>query len=147
MIAETEIFSLIAPYRLSLLAMTVLCLAVIIQSFLLAPLAFLSGEQQPGKPLSGDHSQFSFRVVRTHYNSVENLPIIGIALFLAILLGVNPTFVNYALLIHVGFRLLFWFVYYKGIGKVAGGIRTFSFVGGIAANLALVGAILFQFFA
>lgn len=136
----------LVPYHGSLLALAVLCLAVMLQSSLTAPLAFLKQQQSPGIPLQGDHSLFSFRVLRTHLNSVESLGPFGFSLLLAWLLGSNPTWVNGLALTHMGFRLLYWGVYYSGIGKVAGGIRTLCFVGGLTANLALIGLVLFGLF-
>lgn len=125
-------------YSPALLALTLLCAAVLIQNFLTGPLAFLKEEQAPGMPLRGGHTQLSFRVLRTYSNSVESLPTFGFALLLAILVGVAPAPVNWLAGIHVAFRLAFWAVYYSGIGKVAGGPRTLCFVGGSLTNLALV---------
>ncbi|WP_223787360.1 MAPEG family protein [Marinicella meishanensis] len=133
----------LAAYDWALLAFALLCLVVMAQSFLTAPLAFLKQEQAPGMPLQGDHSLLSFRVLRTHLNSVESLGPFGFTLMLALLLGTNPTWVNGLALTHVAFRLLFWVVYYSGLGKVAGGARTLCFVGGLLANLALVTLVLF----
>jgi len=135
LISELPVFA----YQPAVLAFAVLCLAVLIQAFLTAPLAFLHEEQSPGKPLRGDHTLLSFRVIRTHANSVENLPVFGFALLLAILAGVGATTVNWLAGIHVVSRLAFWVVYYSGIGKVAGGPRTLAFLGGSLSNLVLIG--------
>ena len=128
---------LIAAYLPALQALSVLCLAVLIQSLLTAPLAFLRGEQAPGMPLKGDHTQLSFRVLRTHLNSVESLAPFGFILLLAVLFQASNPWVNGLAIAHVLFRLLFWAVYYSGIGKVAGGLRTLCFVGGLTSNLIL----------
>ncbi len=133
-----DIEPLLNSYQSALIALLILCLCVLIQSFLTAPLAFLKQEQSPGMPLNGDHKLFSFRVLRTHNNSVESLAPFAISLIIAIVIGVQDTAVNWLAMIHVAFRLLFWAVYYSGIGKVAGGIRTLCFVGGLLANIALV---------
>ncbi len=139
----TALGSLIAAYHPAILSLAVLSLAVLLQAFLTAPLAFVSNEQAPGMPLTGDHSLLSFRAVRTHMNSVESLSPFGFALLAAMLLSANPSLVNWVAIIHLGFRLLFWAVYYSGVGKVAGGLRTMSFVGGLLANLVLVGAAIY----
>lgn len=133
-----ESTSILSSYQPALVALTVLCLAVLIQSFLTAPLAFLKKQQVPGMPLKGDHSMLSFRALRTHLNSVESLAPFGFIVIIAILFNTSANVVNWLAIIHVAFRLLFWAVYYSGIGKVAGGIRTLSFVGGLLANLGLV---------
>lgn len=138
-----ETFPQLMPYQPALLALALLCMAVLIQSFLGAPLAFLREEQAPGMPLKGDHDLLSFRVLRTYSNSVENLPAFGLTLLLAIVLGVNASVVNWLAALHVVFRLAFWVVYYAGFGRVAGGPRTLSYVGGLLTNIVLAGACIF----
>lgn len=133
----------LAAYHVALTAIGVLILAVLIQSVLQAPLAFAKEQQAPGAPLKGSHKDFSFRVVRTFLNSIENLPMILGATVLAILMGVRPTWVNGLIVLHVFFRLTFWGVYYSGVGKVAGGPRTLSFIGGWFTNLILMGMTLY----
>jgi len=140
-----EQLPLISVYQPTLLALVILCLAVMLQSFLSAPLAFLKQEQVPGKPLKGDHQLFSFRVLRTYANSVENLPAFGLTIIIAILIGVNPTLVNWLAVIHVALRLGYWIVYYGGIGKIAGGPRTICYVGGLTSNIVLACACIYQF--
>ena len=136
----TGLQTMISGYGMALMALALLCVAVLVQSLLTAPLAFVSGEQQPGSPLRGDHNLRSFRVIRTHANSVESLPAFGFSVLVAIAAGVGETLVNWAALAHLVFRLGFWVVYYLGVGKVAGGPRTLCFVGGLAANFVLAGA-------
>lgn len=138
-----ETFPQLATYQPSLLALALLCMAVLIQSFLGAPLAFVRGEQVPGMPLKGDHNLLSFRVLRTHSNSVESLPALGLTVFLAIVVGVNPLLVNWLVAIHVAFRFAFWAVYYSGIGLAAGGPRTICYVGGLVANIALLASCIY----
>ena len=133
----------LSPYEPAILAFAVLCMAVMIQAFLTAPLGFLKEEQAPGMPLQGDHDMLSFRVLRTYANSVENLPAFGFSLLLAILVGVGATAVNALAAIHVASRLAFWAVYYSGVGKVAGGPRTMTYVGGALSNLVLAGMVLY----
>ena len=130
-------------YKLALIGLAILCLIPLIQSFLAAPLAFIKDEQQPGMPIKGDHSLFSFRVLRTYSNSVENLPAMGLAVVMAIMLSVSASLVNWLVIIHLLARLAFWFFYYSGIGKVAGGPRTMSYVVGLLSNIMLVGAIIY----
>ncbi|MEE8056538.1 MAG: MAPEG family protein [Pseudomonadales bacterium] len=140
-----EIIPQLLSYQLSFLALAVLCLSVLVQNFLTAPLAFLKEQQVPGMPLKGDHTLRSFRVLRTYANSVENLPTFGLTLFIAILIGVGPSLVNGLAVIHVAFRIAFWGVYYGGIGKVAGGPRTLCYVGGLISNIVLVCACIYTF--
>jgi len=132
-------------YQPALMALSVLTLAVLVQSVLTAPLAFASGEQVPGAPLLGDHSALSFRVVRTHGNSVENLPVFGFAVLLAAVAGTNINLVNWLAGVHVVFRLACWAVYYSGWGRPSGGPRTLCFIGALLANLVLVVSALVTF--
>lgn len=133
----------LTAYQPALLALAVLCFVLLTQNLLTAPLAFANGDQSPGAPLRGDHTSFSFRVVRTHLNSVEAMPAFGLSLLIAILVGVNSSLVNWVAAIHVVARLGFWAVYYSGVGKVAGGPRTLFFVGGMASNVVLTGACIY----
>lgn len=130
-------------YQCALLALAILCLAVLIQGVLTAPLAFAKEEETPGIPLQGSHDQLSFRVVRTYQNSVENLPAFVAVLFLAIIAGVDATWVNWLAGIHVAARLLFWTAYYSGTGKIAGGPRTMTYVLGWLTNTILAGMVLY----
>ena len=139
-----EIFPIWTSYLPSLIALGILCFSVLIQAVLNAPLAFLKGEQQPGMPLSGTYKDFSFRVLRTHANSVENLPVFGFAVLLAVISGVNASWVNGLAIAHVICRALFWVIYYKGIGKTAGGPRTIAYIGGWLTNIILIGIALFE---
>lgn len=139
----TEILPHMAGYQPAFLALVLLCLAVLVQAFLTAPLAFVKEEQTPGMPLCGDHTQLSFRVLRTYANSVENLPAFGLVLLMAVLLGANATIVNWLAAIHVGFRFAFWVAYYSGTGRIAGGPRTLCYVGGLLANIALAGSCIY----
>ncbi len=127
----------LAAYQPALLALAILCLVVLVQNFLTAPLAYIKEQQAPGMLLGGDHSMLSFRVIRTYQNSVESLPAFGFTLVIAILIGVNALLLNWLAAIHVAFRLAFWAVYYSGVGKVAGGPRTLCFVGGLTANIVI----------
>ena len=134
-----EALPYLEAYQSALLALSILTLAVLIQGLLVAPLAFAKEEEAPGMPLQGTHTNLSFRVIRTFANSTENLPMFIGALLLAICAGVDSTWVNWLAGLHVAFRLLFWVVYYAGVGKVAGGPRTIAFVGGWLTNTVLAG--------
>jgi len=139
---HNSLMLLSSDYLPAIIALSILCFSVLLQSLLTAPLAFLKEEQIPGMPLNGDHKLLSFRVQRTYSKSVETLPAFSVSLIIAILIGVSSIIVNWAGVIHVLFRLAFWGVYYSGKGKVAGGSRTLCFVGGLLSNLILSGACL-----
>ncbi len=132
-----EAIPYLEAYRFSFLVLVVLSLIALIQSFVVAPLAFLNDEQTPGMPLRHDHSKLSFRALRTYANTVEILPAIGLALLVTVVAGASPWIINLLAGLHLAFRLLFWAVYYSGIGKVAGGARTMAYVGGLSSNIAI----------
>lgn len=134
-----EAVPFLVAYQFSFLALAILAMIALIQSFLSAPLAFSSEEQTPGMPLQLDHTRLSFRALRTYANTVENLPAIGFALFTAIAAGASPWIVNLLAGIHLAFRLLYWVIYYSGVGRVTGGPRTIAYVGGSLANIAIAG--------
>lgn len=130
----------LAAFKESFAVLAALSLMALVQSFLCAPLAFINNEQTPGLPVKHDHSRLSFRVVRTYANSSENLPAFGFALIAAVVAGASAPLVNWLALIYLGFRLAFWVVYYSGVGRVAGGPRTLTYVGGLLSNMVLAGA-------
>ncbi len=141
----TETIPQLAAYQLALLILALLCVIVLLQSFMTAPLAFVSEEQVPGMPLKHDHSKLSFRALRTYGNSAENLPAFGFSLVAAIAFGALPALVNWLAVIYLVFRLAFWAAYYSGVGKIAGGPRTIFYVGGLLANLVLAGSAVVAF--
>lgn len=140
-----EVFPQLLDYRPALLALTILCLAVLAQSFLAGVIGLGKSGEEPGKPLKGGHRDFSFRTLRTYANSVENLAVFGLIVFLAIISGANTSWVNWLVGGHVAIRLAYWAVYYSGVGKVAGGPRTMLYVAGWFANLALAVVTLLAF--
>ena len=129
----------LAAYQPALAALAFLILSIIAQSFLAGALALGPKKQMAGMPLRGDQSDFSFRVMRTYANSVENLPAFSAALFLAIVIGVSAAVVNVLALAHLCARLGYWAIYYSGIGKAGTGPRTIIYVIGLAINLILAG--------
>ncbi|MEO9943886.1 MAG: MAPEG family protein [Paraglaciecola sp.] len=128
----------LSDYHIAFMMLAIISLITLIQNFLTAPLSFIKEEQEPGMPLRFDHTKLSFRALRTYHNSAETLPALGFSLLAAVIFGANPFWVNILTGVYLFFRLSFWFVYYSGIGKVAGGPRTWAFVGGLLSNIALV---------
>ena len=124
-------------YKIALISLTVLLIVVLIQNFLSAYFKIVKAEQPPGLAATGTNEDFTFRVYRSHMNSIENLSAFVACVFIAMVAGANPTWVNLLATIHVIARIGFWMIYLSGIGKVAGGPRTMVFVIGWAVNLAL----------
>lgn len=128
---------IITHYHPALLTLTLLCLSILIQSVMCAIFAFSeTGGQKPGRVVGGPE-QHSFRVLRTYLNSTESLPMFIGVLFAAMLTGVSPKWVNILAGLHLGFRLLFWAIYYSKLGIKTPGLRTIGYLGGMLTNFAL----------
>lgn len=132
-----EVLPYLGAYRFSFLVLAGLSLITLIQNFATAPLAFINEEQVPGLPVRFDHSKLSFRVLRTYSNSAETFPAFGWALLVAIIAGASPMMVNWLAGGYFAARIVFWGLYYAGIGKPAGGPRTMAFVVGLLCNIGL----------
>ena len=129
----------LSAYHLSFVVLAGNALITLIQNFATAPLAFVNDEQVPGMPVRFDHSKLSFRALRTYSNSAETFPAFGWALLIAIIAGAPPLLVNWLAGGYFVSRIVFWVLYYSGIGKPAGGPRTMAFVAGLLCNLGLAG--------
>jgi uncharacterized MAPEG superfamily protein len=129
----------LGAYQVSFLVIAIMSLLALLQSFANAPLAFATGKQTPGMPLQKDHNDLSFRALRNYSNTVENLPAFGFSVVMAIAAGASPWAINLLAVVFLAFRLLFAAVYYSGVGKVTGGPRTITYVGGAFANIAIAG--------
>lgn len=127
----------VVAYQMALSALALLCVMVLAQSFLAGALGLGRSDEVPGRPLKGDHKDFSFRVLRTYGNSTENFSVFFATTLLAVLSGVSPVWVNWLVALHVLFRMIYWAVYYGGIGKSAAGARTITYVMGWLVNAVL----------
>lgn len=127
----------LAAYYPAIVALILLCLMVLVQGFLAGLLGLAGGEETAGLPLKGDHTKFSFRTLRTYHNSTENFSVMIATTILAILAGVSVALVNWLVGLHVMIRLVYWAVYYSGVGKVGGGIRTITYVAAFFMNVIL----------
>ncbi len=132
------------PYQVALFSLALLCTSILVQGILAGVLGLARSDEVPGRPLKGDHPDFSFRVLRTYANGTENFPAFIAAVILAIFIGVDPQLVNWLASIHVAFRMAYWVIYYRGVGKTGGGMRTIAYTLALAANLALSLVVLWQ---
>lgn len=137
-----ETLPYLEAYRPSFFVLGLLSLITLVQNFLTAPLSFVKEEQVPGMPLQFDHTKLSFRALRTYQNSVESLPAFAAALLVAIIAGSAATLINIAAGVYLAARVSFWAFYYMGVGKIAGGPRTLSFVVCLLANIVIAVAAL-----
>ncbi len=128
---------ILATYQMAISMTALLVVSIHIQSFLAALYKIVLGKQAPGVAAAGDYHDRTFRVYRTHMNSVENLSMFVAALVFAMIAGVNASLVNWLVAVHVVARMAFWVIYYPGIGAIAGGVRTIVFVTGYLASAIL----------
>lgn len=128
----------LSSYQPTIACLLILCLMVVVQGFLAGALGLAQSEEVPGVPLKGNHDDRPFRIIRTYANSTENLPAFFAAAALAVVVGAPATVVNWIVALHLVSRLAYWPIYYAGIGKNGGGLRTIVYVGGLLANLGLV---------
>ncbi len=127
----------LANYQPSLIALTLLVIIVLAQNILAAVIKINKAGQAPGIQAMGNNSDFPFRVYRTHMNSVENFSTFAACIFLAVIAGTNPKWINILAIVHVTARVGFWLVYYSGAGALVGGPRTLIFALGWFTNLGL----------
>lgn len=127
----------LAPYQPTMAALILLCIVILTQSFLAGALGLGKSDEVPGRPLKGDHKDASFRILRTYANSTENFSVLIATAFLAVLAGVDAFWVNLLVWLHVAIRILYWAIYYAGMGRVAAGPRTFTYVLGWLVNSVL----------
>lgn len=128
----------LGDYQHAILALTILTLIVLIQSFLGAYFGFVKGKDTPGAPPQGGHESIGFRALRCYQNGVENLPAFAVALLVAIIAGADASLVNMLAIGHVVLRIAYAGIYYTGFGKPAGGPRSLTYVLGWLVNVVLV---------
>lgn len=134
---------LFSSYNGAIAALILAVIITLVQGFLGAVFGFVKGGKTPGAALDGDHANIGFRALRTYQNSTENLPAFAVAVIAAIVVGASASLINMLAWLYVGSRLLFWGVYYAGVGKPAGGPRSMIYVLGWAINLIIAGVALF----
>lgn len=128
---------LIATYQTALLALGTLTLAIVIQSFIAGLFKNGIGGQPAGVDVTGDINDSTFRIVRTHLNSIENFSALFAASILAMMAGANAQWLTWLVLAAVGLRLIYWPIYYARFGKDGGGLRTITHVLALVANMAI----------
>lgn len=125
------------PYHLGIAALAVLALMVMIQGFVAGFQKNVVMGISPGADPETDHDERTFRIHRTFANSIENLTPLVLAAAVAMAAGAHAAMVNWLIVAHVGLRIVFWVLYYGGIGKPAGGPRTITFVASALISIAL----------
>ena len=112
-----------------------LFLPLFVTYLFLAPVlvALPLGKGIAGVPVGDSHDSLPFRMERAHLNMVENIGTFTLTLGLAILVGVNPSWVNWIAIIFLIARTAHGIVYAVGLAP----IRTMCFAIGIVSTLIL----------
>lgn len=127
----------VQPYSTALLCLMILVLIIGVQSLISTYVNLLKGGGTPGKIVEGNHEESPWRLYRVHQNSIENFSLFAATVVAGVLVGASAGWINALAVIHLIARLVHWFVYSKGIGAVAAGPRTISFVVGFTCNLVM----------
>ncbi len=128
---------LVPVYGPAIASLIVLGLIVLAQAFLGAIFGLVVGGGTPGAAPPGDYGHFGSRALRTHANSVENLSAFALLVIMAMFVSAEPRLINLLAMAHVAARILYWIVYYAGLGAVGGGPRTLIYVIGWGINVAI----------
>ena len=116
------------PYASALVAVALLVLLVVVQSFHSTFVNAIKRESTTGMPVEGTYSDQHWRIYRVHQNSVENFSIFAAAVFAAVLVGVNAGWLATLAWVHFLARVAHWIIYLLGFGPAGAGPRTIAFV-------------------
>lgn len=119
---------ILQPYSSALVAVALLVLLVVAQSFHSTFINAIKRESPTGMPVEGSYTDKHWRIYRVHQNSVENFSIFAAAVFAAVLVGVSAGWLATLAWIHLLSRVAHWVLYLMGIGPAGGGPRTLAFV-------------------
>jgi len=127
-------------YSVSLWGVFIIVATLVFQMMI----ASVSKAKQPGAvPGKMDpnlsHASFVFRSNRTFMNSVENAPAMLGTAFLAILAGASVSWTAACIWVYALARLLHMVLYYRIATDTNPSPRSYFFILGFAANLALLG--------
>jgi uncharacterized MAPEG superfamily protein len=126
-------------YDLAMWGILLIMVTVLVQALV----GSLSKATQPGAVPgkiddSLSHASFVFRAHRTFLNSLENLPLMLGASFLAMFVGASPSWTAALVWIFAGARLGHMILYYKIVTEKNPSPRTYFFLLGLVANIALL---------
>lgn len=126
-------------YQGALLWIAVLIATVLVQWLIASGRKAKQSGAIPGKPPTDlSHHDFVFRAWRTHQNSIENLGTMLGASFLAILVGVDAGWTTLLIAIMALSRIVHMVLYYAIATEQNPSPRSYFFMLGWIANLALL---------
>ena len=126
-------------YSMAFTGLVVILATVLIQQIIASGKKAKAPGAIPGKlDESLGHSSVVFRTQRTWMNSLENLPAMLGTAFLAILVGANVQWTGILVWTYAVARILHMVLYYKIATDVNPSPRSYFFLIGLVANLALL---------
>lgn len=126
-------------YYLTFLGMFIILLTLLIQWFVASKTKASQAGAIPGKiPENLSHESFVFRAHRTFMNSLENLPLMLGTTFMAVLIGANSFWTGIFVWVFAIARILHMVLYYAIATEQNPSPRTWFFMIGLLANVALL---------
>ena len=129
-------------YTLAFTALLLILLTLLVQALVAGTVKARQPGAVPGKiDASLSHGSFVFRAHRTYMNSLENIPLLIGCAFLAIFVGANPLWTGIALSVFALARLFHMLLYYVIATEKNPSPRSYFYLLGLLANVALLGLI------
>lgn len=126
-------------YYLTFLGLFIILLTLLIQWFVVSKTKASQAGAIPGKiPENLSHESFVFRAHRTFMNSLENLPLMLGTTFMAVLIGANSFWTGIFVWVFAIARILHMVLYYAIATEQNPSPRTWFFMIGLLANVALL---------
>lgn len=127
-------------YYLTFLGLFIILLTLLIQWFVASKTKASQAGAIPGKiPENLSHESFVFRAHRTFMNSLENLPLMLGTTFMAVLIGANSFWTGIFVWVFAIARIIHMVLYYAIATEQNPSPRTWFFMIGLLANVALLG--------
>ena len=131
--------ALSAVYNMPMWGMVCLVILVIAQWLVATVVKASQPGAVPGKIDENlSHDSFVFRAHRTYMNTLENLPAVLLASFIAFLIGANPLWLGGLIWLYVAARVVHMALYYAIATERNPSPRSYFFMLGFLANLGLV---------
>ncbi|HBX58864.1 MAG TPA: hypothetical protein DEG65_00830 [Methylophaga sp.] len=126
-------------YYLTFLGLFIILLTLLIQWFVASKTKASQAGAIPGKiPENLSHESFVFRAHRTFMNSLENLPLMLGTTFMAVLIGANSFWTGIFVWVFAIASILHMVLYYAIATEQNPSPRTWFFMIGLLANVALL---------
>ena len=127
-------------YHLTFTGLFIILLTLLVQWFVASKSKAAQPDAIPGKiPETLSHDSFVFRAHRTFMNSLENLPLMLGTIFMAVLIGADALWTGILVWLFAIARIFHMMLYYVIATEKNPSPRTWFFMVGLLANVALLG--------